>query len=353
MDNFADDEIIMFIESYKQHILENPLLNSKIPIWVEFLKTKKHYRENGVEEDYFFKRRFGITQDDLIMIHKLIDRVKRGKTLTKKSKSNIQGTDNDYSASTFSTFDVNEDYESNPNQFELLGQVQSAMDTYYKKVKKSAEDKDWKKNKNSNPNPNQFQNQSQFQDQNQGQNTRTWTGYMANPNSYGEPNGCIQNEPDRYYTEDMRSTRPQVEFDVQDFGKTNMFNMGKTNIIQQIDQVNNILDNNDLITNDFDSEYKRSVPNLCSKKKVQYNNQIDNSIGNNNMKQQNMDVGAARFWQDQNILNAKGNTRNSHTPNANPFEHQFQYLDGNYNRVPDPRLIGTSSRLENRTTFKN
>jgi hypothetical protein len=61
---------------------------------------------------------------------------------------------------------------------------------------------------------------------------------------------------------------------------------------------------------------------------------------------------ATRLWQDVDLLTGRGNTRKSGLDNRNPFEHQFQYLDGNYNRVPDPRIIGTSSRTENRSTFK-
>lgn len=347
MDNFKDEDIILFCESYKQHILENPLLNSKIPVWVEYLKTKKHYRENGMEEDYFFKKRFGLTQDDLMTIHKLIDRVKRGKTLTSNSKSRIQGTDGSFGSAAYCGFDENENYDDKQPQFELMGQVQSALDDYNKKMKKAQVRKNWK----------------------QSSSTRAW-----------EPNGCVDSEPDRYYTEDMYSSRPQVEFDVQDFARTQMYNMNKTNIVQQIDNINNILDSNDLITNDFDTEYKRAVPSLSSKKKVQFTNKIDGSIGNNNINQQtnqqtnqfNFSNGmvsglspglgmdkvsgggpeSTRLWQDLDILNARGNTRNSAIPNRNAFEHQFDYLDGNYNRVPDPRILGTSSRLENRSTFK-
>ena len=353
----------MFLESYKLHILENPLLNSKIPLWVEYLKTQKHYRENGMEPDYFFKKRFGICQDDLLTIYKLIDRVKRGKALDKTIKTNIKGNCGISSLMTWSNFDENEDLEGKMNNFELLGQVEDAMNSYNQKMKKNSAKKNWKQN----------------------QNDRPW-----------DPTGTVQDEPDRYYTEDLNSSRPNIEFDVQDFAKTNMFNMGKTNMIQQIDNINDILNNNDLITNDFDTEYKRSVPNLTTRKKTQTGNQpannqgykgnqpVNNQGGNqggsyqggnqggnqggyqggsyqgnsggyqggypgNN--QQNMDVGATRFWQDQDILNSNNNTKNTCIPNANPFEHQFDYLDGNYNRVPDPRILGTSSRLDNRATF--
>ena len=38
--DFDDNDILIFTNSYEQHVLENPLLNSKIPIWVEFLKNR-------------------------------------------------------------------------------------------------------------------------------------------------------------------------------------------------------------------------------------------------------------------------------------------------------------------------
>ena len=246
MDNFKNEDIIMFVDSYKQNILENPLLNSKIPVWVEYLKTKKHYRENGMEEDYFFKKRFGITNDDLITINKLIDRVKRGKTLTKQNKSNVRGSSGITSLSSFSTFDENQQYPENGKNFELLDQVQDAMNSYYIKMKKNSDNKKgWKRNNYKN-NPNEQYNS-------------TW-----------DPSGCIESEPDRYYTEDINSHRPQVEFDVQNFAKTEVFNMNKTNIIQKLDDISDKLDYNNLITNDFDTEYKRSVPNLNSKKKFNF-----------------------------------------------------------------------------------
>ena len=374
MDNFLDKDIEIFCLNYKKNIVENPLLNAKIPIWVEYLKTKKHYRDNGMDEDPFFKKRFRISNEDLLTIHKLIDRIKRGKTLTKVSKSNIMGTDGTFGSNIYGGFDENENYDDVQPKFELMGEVQSALDAYNKKMKKHSQKHKWK----------------------QSTDPRVW-----------DPVGCVQDEPDRYYTEDMYSTRPQVEFDVQDFARNQMFNMGKTNIIQQIDKINDILDSNNLITNDFDTEYKRAVPVINSKKKVSFSNHIDYSIGNNNLTEANRQdwkfgngmvsgleqgIGglsephknsqgnfikglsephknsqgnfirgsnhytgspeSTRLWQDVDLLAGRGLTRKSSIDNRNPFEHQFQYLDGNYNRVPDPRIIGTSSRTENRSIFK-
>ena len=56
-------------------------------------------------------------------------------------------------------------------------------------------------------------------------------------------------------------------------------------------------------------------------------------------------------YRQQDILQQRTLTRNTAIPNKNAFEHQFDYLDCNYNRVEDPRLLGQSSRLDNKSTF--
>ncbi len=324
MDNFSDEDIEIFIDSYKKHTLEHPLLNQKIPIWVEYLKTKKHYRENGMEEDYFFNKRFGITQDDLLKIKELINRVKSGKSIDRRIKSKVKGNgglDSLTGFSTLSSFDENENYENRQNQFELMNEVQDAMDAYNRKMKKTAARRNWKQDH---------------------QNDRTW-----------HPEGSIAGVPDRYYEQDLFSERPQISYDVQSFGRTGLLNMSKTNMIQKLDKINDILNYNDLLTNDFDEDYKRSVPNIACRKKVQFSNEIDTNMGVDEQAR-NMDIGAARFWQDQDILNngPSSTDKNRSIPNKNPFEHQFQYLDSNYNRVPDPRLMGQSSRMDNRAMFR-
>jgi hypothetical protein len=323
MDNFSDEDIDIFLVSYKKHVLENPLLNQKIPVWVEFLKTKKYYRENGMEEDYFFKKRFGITTDDLVKIHALIERVKSGKSLDKRVKSTVKGNaglDSLTGFSSLSTFDENEDYASTNGKFELMNDLQGAMDSYHNKMKKSAARRNWKQQKGA---------------------ERNW-----------HPEGTISGVPDRYYEEDLFSERPQISYDVQAFARTGLLNMSKTNQIQKLEKIDNILNDNDLIVNDYSDEYKRSVPNMDCRKKVQFTNELDSSIGVD-QQMKNMDIGAARFWQDQDILNAGNNTNNNKcVPNKNPFEHHFQYLDANYNRVPDPRLMGQSARSDNKSMFK-
>lgn len=369
MDNFTDEDINLFCYDYNKHIASNPLLNSKIPVWVEYLKTKQHYKQNGMEEDYFFKRRFGIVDDDLIMIHKLIDRIKRGKTLTKVSNSSIKGTPQLFGSNIYSSFDETANYDNIKPTFEIMNEIAPAMESYKNKMKKHQKRHKWK----------------------QSTDPRVWEDPTKFTSANFHPEGCVSDEPDRYYTEDLYSTRPQVEFDVQDFARTQMFNMNKTNIIQQLDEMNDILDSNNLLTNEFDTEYKRSVPVINSKKKVSFENKINpnsnqnntNSndinycIGNNQLTSSNRSdwkfgngmvsgleqgiggpthyagsPGATRLWQDVDLIAGRGLTRKPSIDNRSSFEHQFDYLDGNYNRVPDPRIVGTSSRLENRSTFK-
>jgi hypothetical protein len=56
-----------------------------------------------------------------------------------------------------------------------------------------------------------------------------------------------------------------------------------------------------------------------------------------------------RFNQDQDILKVNLITRETSQKNKQPFENQFQYLDCNYNKIPNKSLIGESSRMDNRT----
>ena len=138
--------------------------------------------------------------------------------------------------------------------------------------------------------------------------------------------------------------------------------MSKTDIISKIDQINDILQYNNLITNDFDTEYKRAVPVVNTNKKNTYRSDIDMDLVNQKIGEENYmglknsdrfnDPAATRFWQDQDILNPGAQTRKPAIKNPQPFENQFQYLDGNFNRVMDPRLIGQSSRSDNRTIMK-
>lgn len=357
-DDFTDEQIELFCQNYEEHLSEHPLLNSKIPIWVEYLKTKKYYRTNGMEEDYFFKKRFNVSAQDLMEIHKLLDRVARGKTLTQISKTKIHGIggyggfDN---KSIYDSFDENIVYDGKP-KFELMEELNPALEAYNNKMKKHSQRHKWKQGAGK-----------KILDRNYG---------VANPYF---PEGCVQDEPDRYYTEEMYSTRPQIEFGVQDFAKAKLFNMDKTEQIQKINKINEILDSNNLLTTQFNDEFKHSVPNLQTKKKVQFSDEtnFNYTIGNNSLTPENradwnfsngMISGlkqglegpvkytgspeSTRLWQDVDILSSRGNTRKSGIDNRNPFEHQFQYLDGNYNRVPDPRIQGMSSRTENRSTFK-
>jgi hypothetical protein len=96
--------------------------------------------------------------------------------------------------------------------------------------------------------------------------------------------------------------------------------------------------NNEIIINNFLNE-------------KQYNNfGIDPFENNTALIQQKTNnysnIYQNRFQQDVDICS--GNTRTPSFQNAQPFENQFQYLNDNYNRVPDDRLFGISTRYENR-----
>jgi hypothetical protein len=366
MDIFTDENIELFLKSYENNLLEGVTPNPKIPLWVEFLKTKRHYRRNGMEEDFFFNKRFNMTNDDLINLQNTVRRVVQGKKINKINRTKIQSnimsnpeldtTNPDmYSAfdntgmNKYSGFNEKEEItEKSSNNFELLSQVSGAMDDYYSKMKKAKEKKLAWKNGNKD-----YRYQRELQLNNNSSNTN----YLDNCNYQTNLalSGSVQDVYNPYYIEQEYSARPQVEYDVQAFARTPLYNMSKTNIISRIDEVSNILNDNNLITTDFQN--KRAVPVVLTNKPT-YLNDWDTKLINKQLENEdymnlkNHDPSATRFWQDQDILNPGSQTRKSAIKSKQPFENQFQYLDCNYNRVMDPRLIGQGSRMDNRAKME-
>ena len=352
--SFSDEDIDGFLKCYQQNLLEGIAPNAKIPIWVEYLKTKKYYRQNGMQEDFFFNKRFNMTNEDLINLQKILNRVKQGKKINRVNRTNIQGnilsntmldTSN---TNMFSEFDETEEItDKDANRFELLSQVSSAMDDYYSKMKKAKEKKLAWKNGNKD-----YRYQRELDLSNVPQNPQMKDYRYQQDLALA---GSVEDVNNPYYIEQSYSKRPQIEYDVQEFAKSPLYNMSKTSIINRIDEVSNILDKNNLITTDFQNG--RVVPVVLTNKST-YTNNFDMSIANkqlegeNYMGLKNQDPVSTRFWQDQDILNPGAQTRKPAIKNKQPFENQFQYLDCNYNRVQDPRLIGQGSRMDNRARME-
>lgn len=132
--NFTDEDIILFLNSYNQNLLKGVVLDRQIPNYVVYLKSVKHYRDNGITPDPFFRKRLNITKDDDEKIQRLMDRLKRGKNLYHRQINNtaspvVSNTPNNI----YSSFNENEEYVP---KFELLNNLQGAMNDYYKKMNK-------------------------------------------------------------------------------------------------------------------------------------------------------------------------------------------------------------------------
>jgi len=331
----SNEDIDLLINSYEMNINQgSPLLDSKIPVYIEFLKTKKYYRMNNIDQDYFFYKRFNITKEDLNIINQLINRIKSGNNLHENMNYNVNGNYLNTGESTigYSNFDENEDLNNNKNKFELLSQVEGAMNDYYSRMKKL-------KNRKINSSVNNY----------------------GNNRSFNTPANSVEDVPDRYYNNGLNSERPDIQYDVLGFAKSKLMNTrltGNDTVSSKLDKINNILDYNQE-SSEFDTEFKKSIPNINSRKKVTFN---DNTFIKNNLSGQQLydneekeireNSNNDRFWQDQDILKTNLTTRNNCLKNKQPFENQFQYLDSNYNRVLDPRLIGESSRQDNKSYFR-
>ena len=213
------------------------------------------------------------------------------------------------------------------------------MDDYYKKMNKIKDKRDMEKNNRH--------------------GSRAWDS--------------VDGVSDRYYTENENSERGQIEFDKLGFARSKLFDTDKSDIINKLNIVDDVLRNNNVITNDFTNQYKKSVSTIQNNNNMSYYNNIEQGLQNTDNKLKNRDPNAFgmsrrdvikddkpkdfdpvsdRFWQDNDLLNSAPNTRISAIKNEQPFENQFQYLDANYNRIPDARLNGSATRFQNRSTFK-
>ena len=177
------------------------------------------------------------------------------------------------------------------------------------------------------------------------------------------------------------------KYGVQDFAEDSVDNTNLSNAINQLENTEKLINYN--YANRFDNEFKRSIPNIANNKNHQLHNSqyklvndnlvndkygndklVNDKHGNNNFrpmdsavvgrgggpaiindryKQDALYTNNYRFNQDQDILKLNLITRDPSQKNKQPFENQFQYLDCNYNRIPNKSLIGESSRMDNRT----
>ena len=315
--NTSDEDIHLFITSYNKNLL-NGTVDHQIPVYVELLKTIKHYRDNNIDPDYFFLRKHNFTDEDNQKLQKLINRLKKGKTLYHTQINyNINASTANKNNNIYSHFDDQEKYDEHP-KFEIMQKVEGAMADYHKKMNKLKNKKEMEQNNKN--------------------NYRAWDS--------------VDGVPDRYYSPGENSERGQIEFDKLGFARSKLFDTDKSNIINKLNIVDDVLKNNNLITNDFTNQYKKGVSTIQNDNNIPYYNNIENGLNITQNKLKNNDPVSNRFWQDQDLLNAGPNTRIPAIKNEQPFENQFQYLDANYNRVQDARLNGSATRFQNRSTFK-
>ena len=362
INSINNQDIDLFIKTYENELNIGNIPHCKIGLWIEFLKAKKFYNINNIDEDAFFNKRHSITKSDIkdILIH--LNKIKKGKHLYKSDNYAIHGNNYTVNGNNFNnnnTFinynivDDNEDYsdnEENQNKnknFELLSQVEGALYEYNEKMRK-----------NKNKNKTNVQNNAMNNYRNDFNDKRV-NNDMNNCNDHG------------------------TNYNVQDFAKSPLTNSNKTHAINQLSNqrgeygnygsTSDINKNNfDTDKNNFDMEFKRSIPNIVNNKRHQEHNLNYNSVNNENNMNCNMNGGGGvgggsginynerynqdvlysnnyRFNQDHDILKANLLTRDPSQKNKQPFENQFQYLDCNYNRIPNKTLIGESSRMDNRS----
>jgi hypothetical protein len=406
-DIMNNNDIDLFINTYEKELNNGIVPHPKIGLWIQYLKALKFYNVNNIDKDPFFDKRHSITKNDINEINNFMVRIKKGKQLYKNDNYNISGNgyggggggrgssgSNPFINYNYVDGDEGDDDGSTSNKnFELLSQVEGALHEYNEKMRK---------NKNKNSAMNMSKNRTETMSRNGSNGFRAVDG--------GRVDKAMNNCHDNY------------KFGVQDFANGPVTNANKLNAINQIDATNKLINYN--YTNNFDNEFKRSIPNIANNKRhqehnsqynlvndnlVNYNlvndNLVNDNLVNDNLVNDNlvnynlvndntisgmvgsaMGVGSRamasngvggigcngvgdmggndiseryqqdalytnnyRFNQDQDILKVNLITRETSQKNKQPFENQFQYLDCNYNRIPNKSLIGESSRMDNRT----
>ena len=353
INSINNQDIDLFIKTYEKELSIGNIPHSKVGLWIEYLKAKKFYNINNIDEDAFFNKRYSITKSDIkdILIH--LNKIKKGKHLYKSDNYAIRGNNytvngNNSNNNTFINYnnvDDNEDYsdnEENQNKnknFELLSQVEGALYEYNEKMRK-----------NKNKNKTNVQNNAM--------------------------NNYRNNFNDKRVNNDMNNCNDRgTNYNVQGFVKSPLTNSNKIHAIDQLSnqhgEYGKYGSTSDMDKNYFDMEFKRSIPNIVNNKRHQEHNLKYNSVDNENNMNCNIGRGVGvggsgtnynerynqdvlysnnyRFNQDQDILKANLTTRDPSQKNKQPFENQFQYLDCNYNRIPNKTLIGESSRMDNRS----
>jgi hypothetical protein len=406
INSISNNDIDLFISTYERELNNGTVPHPKIGLWIQYLKALKFYNVNNIEKDQFFDKRHSITKNDINEINNFMNRIKKGKKLYKNDHYNITGTSNSNNSFINYNFvdenDEDEDNNNNKNHFELLSQVEGALYEYNEKMKKNknknlygnrASNASYSPNACYNPNASHSPNASYNPNASHSPNASYNPNASHSPNSRYNPNASHSSNsrynPNAPHSPNEHKSRvnpmnicpDNYKYGVQDFAEDSVDNTNLSNAINQLENTEKLINYN--YTNRFDNEFKRSIPNIANNKNHQLHNSqyklvndniVNDKYGNDNFRPMNSTVGVDnggrgggpaiindrynqdalytnnyRFNQDQDILKLNLITRDPSQKNKQPFENQFQYLDCNYNRIPNKSLIGESSRMDNRT----
>lgn len=304
--NLSTPEMNLFINSYEQNTSGNIIRNNKIPQYVEFVKHLRYYRENNITvfDDVLasLKKQFQLNNDDLNKINELVQKLMQNKSLFRTTPSQIANAYHDTTYSTISPFKEEDDYSKYSGKFELLDQVSDAMDKYQKRMKKSVSRKlDWKKQENERALQHEIESKQ----------------FTAS---------------DRYHSAEYDG-KPNVNYDYYTNPQQAMMGGDRNNVAQNIEKIYNELSGKPP-PSDYDY-LSASMPNMYSKQ--QTNESVMANLPEN------------RFMQDTMMLQNGLTTKIKNPINKDIHEHGFQYLNGNPNRAMNDRLVGESSRMENKS----
>jgi len=109
------EQIDLFFKYYNSKIHSATELNPKMHLFAEFLKHKKYYMQNNINDTLLLKN-FGLSKSDMRELDSIIDKIREG-TVEETNKNNSNKTNISGKDAESLYYNFNENEEDEPNGF--------------------------------------------------------------------------------------------------------------------------------------------------------------------------------------------------------------------------------------------
>ena len=158
-------------------------------------------------------------------------------------------------------------------------------------------------------------------------------------NDYGNTRNIDNNDfinSDRYY-----QNSEKINIDYEKYSIPINSCVGNLQTVQKINHAFNNLNN----SNDIDYETQTILPNINFKRKISTSNTFDKNLPENKFLE---DIEYNNLMNNSMFNNQSTKEKNRINSDGKYSEHGYDYLNCNFNKIMNERLIGKSSRMDNK-----